>query len=81
MSHPDSSHDKENEYPSDDYKPVAKKEYRVAHPTGLAKKMRSAAENMGKPKHTALSHKIEELRERKGEHPMAKLKRLTGYKK
>lgn len=31
-------------------------------------------------KHTALSQRIEELKERKGEAPLAKLKRLTNYK-
>ena len=39
MSHPNPSHDRENEYPSDDYKPVRKKYAKEAQKKEMAKKM------------------------------------------
>lgn len=61
MSHPNPSHDRSNEYPSDNYKPVSKR---------FKGKKKSH-------KHTAISAMIDSLKERKGEAPLAKLKRLV----
>lgn len=45
MSHPNPSHDRENEYPSDNYKPVAKKKSMAKkmkfHPHSLVGKLQS----------------------------------------
>lgn len=58
MSHPNPLHDRDNEYPSDNYKPIASKG------KALKKKMHPIAKS------------IDALRERKGESPVGKLKRL-----
>lgn len=63
MSHPDSKHDPENEYPRDS----------VPMERALGKKMGKKYKG---PK-GSISHKINELKDKPGESPLAKLKRLT----